>query len=120
MEKQYKEESSDDQGNSDKSCKDDNCSSNQDEECKQYPISPDALIVQIIARLDGPLYSQALSQDAKVRSIALAPTRVLSYMQTDEPTLSHPASNNEVHQRKFSRPSQFSLALNGTPATEIG
>ena len=78
MEKQYKEEFSDDQGNSDKSCKDDNCTSNQDEECEQYPISPDACIVQILARLDGPSYSQALSQDAKVRSVSLVPTRVLS------------------------------------------
>ncbi len=78
MEKQCKEESSDDQGNSDKSCKDDSCTPNQDEKCKQYPISPDALIVQILARLDGPSYSQALSRDAKVRSMSLAPTSVLS------------------------------------------
>jgi len=61
----------DDQDNGDRSCTDDS-TSNEDEGSQrdlQNPISPDDLIVQILARLDSPSYNQALYQDAKVCSI---------------------------------------------------
>ena len=74
MEQQKKGESSDDQENGNRSCTDDSTSDRE----HTTPISPDALIVQILARLDGPAYSQALYQDAKVSSISLVQTEVPS------------------------------------------
>jgi hypothetical protein len=68
---QSNEGTSDDLDNGDRSCTDDS-TSNEDESSErdlQNPISPDDLIVQILARLDSPSYNQALYQDAKVCSI---------------------------------------------------
>ena len=41
----------------------------------QHQIQSDDLIVQILARLDGPSYSQALQQDARVCCVSLLPKK---------------------------------------------
>lgn len=86
----YEEDSSTNQEDDDGSCIN-NPTAIQDERPERKlpnPIMPDDLTVQLLARLDGPSYSQALYQDAKVRSVSLMRRKYINDHNLPKPTCS--------------------------------